>query len=134
MAVRAERVWWIALLLAGAMVVHLLMLTGLPGPSEGTAHAGTAHGDTGTAPGGTAAGGHGDRSAAHSAADMLSMCFAVLSVLATGLGSVLVARHQRTRYRPDDYVDRPGFRVNHATCRDGPPSPSRVDAGVLLRL
>jgi len=132
MAVRTERVWWIAPLLAAALVLHLFMLIGVPERPSGER---TAHGDNSTAaPLHLPTTGHDDPPAPHTTADMLSTCFAVLALVTAGIAHIRAAHLNRSSYELDDHIERPGLRVDHATCRDGPSGQSRIAAGVLLRV
>jgi len=132
MTMATPRAWWTALLLAAALVLHLLMLAGVGGGlSNGGA---SAHGRGVVVQGAEDPSGHGAAEASHDAAQMLSMCFAVLSIIAVGVGSRRVARAQRGAQRKRAHTGWPGLRAGRATCRDGPREPSRIAAGVLLRV
>lgn len=133
MVVRVKCGWWIAPLLAGALVLHLFMLTGVPERSSG---AGAAHlTAAAAAPRHPPVTGHDEPTAAHGGAEMLSTCFAVLALITAGAAYLRASRLRRTGLELDSHLGRPEPRVDDATCRDGPPSvPSRVDAGVLLRV
>jgi len=132
MTMATARAWWMALLLAATLVVHLLMMAGVRGrpPNEGA----SAHGPGMAVQGAGDPSGHGAAEASHSASQMLSMCFAVLSIIAVGVGFRPFARAQRGEQQKAADTGRPGVRAELATCRDGPRPPSRIDAGVLLRV
>lgn len=128
MAVGRERGWWIALVLAGALVLHLFMLTGVPQrPGVAAPHADGMAGPA--AP--PASGDHA--SGAHRAAEMLSTCFAVLALVTAGVAYLRGTRGKPAADALKGHAGQPGPQVDDATCRDGP-RPSRVDAGVLLRV
>lgn len=132
MTMATSRIWWTALLLAAALVVHLLMLAGVGGglSNEGA----SAHGRGVAMQGAEDPSGHGAAEASHDAAQMLSICFAVLSLIAVGVGLRPFARAQRSERQKEADTGRPGVQADRATCRDGPHGCSRIDAGVLLRV
>lgn len=132
MTMATPRTCWTALLLAAALVVHLLMLAGVGGglSNEGA----SAHGRGVAVQGAGDPSGHGAAEASHDAAQMLSMCFAVLSIIAVGVSSRRVARATRGEQRKAVDTGWPVLWAGRATCRDGPREPSRITAGVLLRV